>query len=258
MFCPKCGTPFLVVEKPKSEAQHSISQEEQEQKKETTNQTSTPPPPPNNSQRNTPPPVDKLTDMAEDFIKQGDKFLKETVDPHLDKGIDKLMETDWKSKVYKLNDAILHFDVKKVKSQPRIYAGIGCVVLFIGGLFFSLFMFIACNGCGHSNNSDDGQDIPKWLTEWKFVYESDTGGKMILRLNNNGTGHITYTDATGATLHGWQNGTKIDMSYDLTYKVMGNKVYLYANGAEHSVLEMESERHRLHTIGGGVFKQSAF
>lgn len=151
-FCPKCGTPYPVVEMPKSEAQHNNSQEKQEQKKEATNQTSTtPPPPPNNGQGNTPPPVDKLTDMAEDFIKQGDKFLKETIDPHLDKGIDKLMETDWKSKAKKVNEAILHFDVKKLKRKHWIYTGIGCVVLFIGGLFFSLFMLVACNSCSLGN-----------------------------------------------------------------------------------------------------------
>ena len=154
-FCPKCGTPYPVVEKPKSEAQYDNSEEKQEQKKEATNQSSTPPPPPppplNNGQGNTPPPVGNHTDMAEDFIKQGDKFLKETIDPHLDKGIDKLMETDWKSKAKKVNEAILHFDVKKLKRKHWIYTGIGCVVLF--------FMLVACNRCGGSFGNVRSNDI---------------------------------------------------------------------------------------------------
>lgn len=184
-FCPKCGMAYPVVELPKNEVHPVSSSVEQKQSQ-------TPPPlnsqtfpsngvgtitPPVNKQKPTPPTVDNLTDKVEDTFEQGKKFVKENVQPQLDKGIENLKSTDWKSKAKKVNDAILHFDVKKVKRQHWIYTGIGCVVLFIGGLFFSLFMFIACNSCGHSSslgNIDDDVDIEAGPREICITLQAET------------------------------------------------------------------------------------
>ena len=103
------------------------------------------------------------------------------------------------------------------------------------------------------------KNYPSWLTNNKFVCETGSGGKIIVRLNDNGTAHMTLADGTGAHLRGYYKGSAVDMSYDGTFTVRGKNVYLSFSGMSKSiVLEMDSERQRLYGEGGGVFKQSLF
>ena len=122
----------------------------------------------------------------------------------------------------------------------------------------------------NSNYSDDStsssndsysvsseNDYPSWLTANKFVCETESGGKMIIRLNKNGTAHMTLANPTGAPIRGYYNGTAVDMSFDGTFTVRGNNVYLSFSGmSKNIVLEMDAELQRLYGEGGGVFKQS--
>lgn len=109
------------------------------------------------------------------------------------------------------------------------------------------------------SNEDSSNGVPKWLTEWKFVCETNGGGKIVISLNNDGSAHMTIADGSGAALRGTYNGTAIEMNYKGAYTVSGNYVYLSFGGmSQNIVLEMDSEQQRLYGEGGGVFKQSAF
>lgn len=139
-FCPKCGMPFLVMEKPRSVA----------------------------------PVNDITTEKAEDTIEQGKSFVKEDVEPLHDKGIEELNSTAPKAKTNQTIEVSKGFDVKKMNKKHWIYTGIGCVVLFIGSLFFCLFLLFACNGCG-GNSLEGGvgsiNNQPNNETEEKVLLE---------------------------------------------------------------------------------------
>ena len=138
--------------------------------------------------------------------------------------------------------------------------------LFAATLFFALCFFVYSPSdksfLGISDEElykNSSMQIPSWLTEWKFVCETESGGKIIVKLNNNGTAIMTLADQTGAHLRGYYNGNAVDMKYNGTYTVEGNYVYLsFAGMSKRIALEMDVERQRLYGEGGGVFKQSAF
>ena len=101
-------------------------------------------------------------------------------------------------------------------------------------------------------------NVPKWLTEWAFVSETEDGGKIIIRLNENGTAYMRVADNNGTTLRGDYNGNPVEISYEGDYIVRGNNVIISFDGtSKDMVLEMDTELQRLYSEGGGVFKQTA-
>lgn len=148
--------------------------------------------------------------------------------------------------------------VKSIKDARKMFAAT---------LFFSLcFIVYSPSDKGALGISDEelyknsSIQIPSWLTEWKFVCETESGGKIIVKLNNNGTAIMTLIDPrTGGPIRGYYKGNALDMKYNGTYTVEGNYVYLsFAGMSKRIALEMDVERQRLYGEGGGVFKQSAF
>ncbi|MBR2777733.1 MAG: zinc-ribbon domain-containing protein [Prevotella sp.] len=108
-----------------------------------------------------------------------------------------------------------------------------------------------------SSNRVTSEKIPSWLTEWKFVCVVNGGGKIVVRLFENGTARMTILDPTGKPLSGSYNGESVNMSYNGNYTVEGNCVYLSFSGTSKRIaLQIDEENHRLYGEGGGVFKQS--
>lgn len=154
----------------------------------------------------------------------------------------------------------------KVKMLDSGDASLIKIVSYIGAaMLVVLYLWGPLNSAYTNERSSDSysfsseQNYPSWLTKNKFVCETESGGKIIVRLNDNGTAHMTLADGTGAPLRGYYEGTAINMRFNGTFTVRGNNVYLSFSGMSKSiVLEMDSERQRLYGEGGGVFKQSLF
>lgn len=136
--------------------------------------------------------------------------------------------------------------------------------LFAATLFFGIcFIVYSPKESGILGISDEelynssSQQVPSWLTKWKFVCETGNGGKIIVRLFDNGSATMRLATQTGASLRGYYNGNAVDMEYNGTYAVQENYVYLlFAGMSEPIALKIDEEEHRLYSDAGGIFKQS--
>ncbi len=152
------------------------------------------------------------------------------------------------------NDKVKTFDSDDV-SVFKIVSSIGAIMLAI------LYLWGPLNANYHSgdNKSDysssfdakNKNEKPSWLTEWKFVSEIEYGGKIIIKLNDDGSFSMVTLDHTGTPF----------MRHEGTYFIEGNRVHFVFIKDEKTAetwFEMDNEKHRLYSQSGGVFKQSAF
>ena len=155
----------------------------------------------------------------------------------------------------------------KVRESRRLDSNDSYVINLISwvGAIMLVILYIWGPLNSHSSNesgsegsySIETEQIPSWLTKWKFVCIVENGGKIVIRLYQNGTAHMMLTDPTGAPIKGSYNGEPITMDFNGTFTIEGNHVYLsFAGTSKKVVLEIDEENHRLYGEGGGVFKQS--
>jgi hypothetical protein len=123
-----------------------------------------------------------------------------------------------------------------------------------------LLLIRGCGSCGSDDSSNgkkqeqtsnsSSQNVPGWLTQYKFVCETGDGSATVIKFNNNGTARMRIVDEMGRTISG--------MDFEGTFSVRDDVVYFIFSADESKtiVFEMDKQRQRLHAEGGGVFKQS--
>ena len=230
-FCPICGTPFAVV-----------VNKEQEDEADTCQCL---------------PKIASVDDEAKKLMSEENTIEEKKVDER--KGESVTPETTIKNALIsydspvdeKQNDADTHANVSKTKEEretmvKKIVLGIFAVCIFFGGK-------AACGSFDSSSSSsssyaEEKEDYgPDWLTSYRFDSEPSNGVVTSFLFRKDGTCvSSAYDRYTGQR-----------MSFDGTFSVKGNTIYINLQGASSTIyFTIDNTRQRIVSSSGAVFKQS--